>query len=1431
VGVLLRSSLSVGGSFPVIGKFARFFSNHWKLLLLPFFLLLSIEAQAFICTGLHDSIEFTSDAPTTFEGGPEPGNPYWRYTAEMTPGDMVTIDVTAPGNTNPDNSGCAFWQRYLLVGHSTCYYGANESFSCGGGMIYFPRKGQPHLPIYYGCSVLSCPPDGHDGQGGTIMAKINAAPPIQYSPGFHPDLRGDPDESYSASEPPTGNGPGAPGPGSGDGKPPPDGPNRCSPMGLPGFRINMATLNLFLQDCDFAYSTVGPRIDFTRTYNTTPYKSGIFGLCWTFPYEGQLWAWREYAVHTDTDGAMRLYAVPGSALASGGEYDPAWDGFYDSMTGDHRKLRVHNLTNGLPVYFTLWNRSIGLSSVFTSTVTAVDLAANHRAFCRLDAVRDDNSNEVRVTRNEMEMVSSVTDAAGRTTVFQYSPLGVCTQMVAPDGRTATYSYSNTVEGMVLTQSVDFVGNRTSFKHAIASWMPFGHISMASLAVTSMTTAGKTWAFSYTVNGTIASVTDPNGTTNYYDMPGPDITNRLTSRYDPKRGSTQYGSDAGRTVHVVDPMWNETFIFYSNNLPVQRIDPHMQVRNMAYDSRGNLVRLSREDGSVWSAGYDEDSRLTAATNSLGHVVNRQFDSRGNLITRNSPAGRTVTADYDARGLTARVDLPGGREYEYKRDSYGNITNILNPAGGTWTAVYDAHGFHPAMIVDPSGMPTALSYDDNNRLTSVTYADGRQRRIEYDCCAWSAVVNERGYTNRVERNARQFITRRTDPLGRQVNYSYDDRNNLLRVTYPDGTSDRYGYDVLDRMVSVTNRNGTVLSITNDALGRITALANEREGLYLFEYDPVGRLTRIQYPNWEWAVPPSPWRLSVVDFQYDRIGRLTNQVTWGNPYVGEKRWVSFAYDVDGIVTAKYHNGTSAASYSYDAGGAMVAYSDALGTTCWQRDVMLRVTNIVYPDGLSAAFGYNIAGYQTSASYPGGPVVTYSRDLRHRITSMTWDGQSIQFQLDAAGNVTNEIRSNGTDSYRVYDAAGQLTQLRHRTGTNVLVQLRYDRDTMGRTTNIVKESGILAIAPVFGPATNRARYDIGDELTNWNGTAVHHDWRGGMVTNMPGRGFSAEYDAEARVVSMTAGGTNASHAYDGLGRRVRSTLNGRTKNYHHDDAGRILFETEEGEVMARYFWRGPALVAMWRQGKGYFFYHHDKLGNTMAMTDGAGKLAAIYRYTAYGLVASAFARVENPFTYVGRYGVMDEGGGIFFMQNRYYDSVAGRFLTRDPIGLAGGLNMYSYVGGNPADRTDPSGLLWREIAHVVNVVAGDRQRMDPAFQGVLHQIRESFPVNPNTVRQWNDRLVDAWADADQRMRDLEGVRSTWTDAQKDEYWEEHARMYTAEQIAKVLTEVWLSPVGPLDLSDSAMQIAGGLSVNTPPHVPIEEHIRIFEELRDCVP
>ncbi|MEI6423681.1 MAG: RHS repeat-associated core domain-containing protein, partial [Lentisphaerota bacterium] len=111
------------------------------------------------------------------------------------------------------------------------------------------------------------------------------------------------------------------------------------------------------------------------------------------------------------------------------------------------------------------------------------------------------------------------------------------------------------------------------------------------------------------------------------------------------------------------------------------------------------------------------------------------------------------------------------------------------------------------------------------------------------------------------------------------------------------------------------------------------------------------------------------------------------------------------------------------------------------------------------------------------------------------------------------------------------------------------------------------------------------------------------------------------------------------------------------------------------------------------WLHYFGDRQGHVRFIADNTGAVLVKYDYLPYGNVA--FEKIGlndaaidgNHFTYVGGLGVQDEGNGIFYMRNRFYDAGAGRFLHRDPIGFEGGSNLYAYANGNPLRYVDPNG------------------------------------------------------------------------------------------------------------------------------------------------
>ena len=119
-------------------------------------------------------------------------------------------------------------------------------------------------------------------------------------------------------------------------------------------------------------------------------------------------------------------------------------------------------------------------------------------------------------------------------------------------------------------------------------------------------------------------------------------------------------------------------------------------------------------------------------------------------------------------------------------------------------------------------------------------------------------------------------------------------------------------------------------------------------------------------------------------------------------------------------------------------------------------------------------------------------------------------------------------------------------------------------------------------------------------------------------------------------------------------------------------------------------------------YYYHKDGLGSIIDISDETGNVVKSYTYKTFGTIAGVTGDIipatgellENPYTYTGR--EYDAETGLYYYRARYYNPMLGRFINKDPIGIAGGLNMFTYVGNNPVNATDPSGLL-REIVITV--------------------------------------------------------------------------------------------------------------------------------------
>ena len=251
------------------------------------------------------------------------------------------------------------------------------------------------------------------------------------------------------------------------------------------------------------------------------------------------------------------------------------------------------------------------------------------------------------------------------------------------------------------------------------------------------------------------------------------------------------------------------------------------------------------------------------------------------------------------------------------------------------------------------------------------------------------------------------------------------------------------------------------------------------------------------------------------------------------------------------------------------------------------------------------------------------------------------------------------------------------------------YTLDGVGNRTSVDLTEPLV---PSFPPEEAGYAYDTGNILTAADGMAYTHDANGNRSQKATSVGTTYyTYDPLNRLTQVADGTQTTQYLYNGLGQRVARIENGVRTNYLIDPHGilpQVVAETDNtGNLIAYYVYDGAGLVAKITSANEYYFYHYDGLGSTVAITDSTGDVVNTYAYSPYGLVGGQ-ETVTNSFKYIGRFGVMDEGNGLYYMRARYYDPEVGRFINKDPIGYLGGMNLFTYCANNPISLIDPWGL-----------------------------------------------------------------------------------------------------------------------------------------------
>ena len=555
--------------------------------------------------------------------------------------------------------------------------------------------------------------------------------------------------------------------------------------------------------------------------------------------------------------------------------------------------------------------------------------------------------------------------------------------------------------------------------------------------------------------------------------------------------------------------------------------------------------------------------------------------------------------------------------------------------------------------PTGGTYALSYDASGNLTSYTDPDG-------------------GAVSATYAPGTDLLTSFTNQTGDTTNYSYNSAGDLTGITYEDGTNTSYQY----------SSNGLLISST-DASGQTTT----------YSYNTQGLLTRETFSDGTFQA-----------YVYNSQGELISaQATNGGV-------TAYTYNVGGELTSVTNPSGQVESYTYNSGGQELTRTE--------------------PDGSVTQYSYNAAGELDEIENGSGNLITqYSYNaVGQRVGSLDGNGQTTSFSYDADGNVT-QILTKAADGAitsqldYTYDADGRPV-----TATSLDGTWTYTYDAMGQLTNAVFASSNSSI-----PNQNLTyEYDAAGNRTEiiFNG-AVNDYTTNGLNQYTASDGTTYDYDADGNLVSMTQNGVTTTYTYnsqnqliaesgpngdctyqyDALGNLVSSSDDGVVSNYIIDPLAISTSATgplsaiaqvynAAGDVTATYDY-GDGLAAMIDSG-GIYYYNMDAAGDITSLSGASGSLADTYDYAPFGTLLASSGSVINPFQYSGGLGVATGADGLVDMRARYYDPITGRFISRDPINIASGANLYDFADNSPIGYLDPTGEFGFNVGKILSGLTG---------------------------------------------------------------------------------------------------------------------------------
>ncbi|MBA3867525.1 MAG: hypothetical protein H0X30_00070 [Anaerolineae bacterium] len=799
--------------------------------------------------------------------------------------------------------------------------------------------------------------------------------------------------------------------------------------------------------------------------------------------------------------------------------------------------------------------------------------------------------------------------------------------------------------------------------------------------------------------------------------------------------TEFAYDlASRRVSVTDPVGNSTQTAYFKDGQVDAMtDPESVVSKYRYDGLRRRIRVvqgyvlqgsSDPQNWVWDTNAWKQTvggtlivhGVNSTDNDQNIIIDVTYDKGGRVLTQREPLGNVTTYVYDFLDRRKTLIKPitiSPPVTQTWRTAYTDLTGGKSRVTMTYPGITGSSSYLVSRDFDRMGRLQKVQYNESGTFVTpdvvMTYDDAGNRAKMSEYFATTLKRETQLTYDKVHRlKQAAFNSDNTDNLGtidESVAYEYDAGGLRTKLTLPGSLNVVYTYDQRGQLVSLTDWDSHKTQFAYDNVGRHIATERANRLRSRYQFDAAGRLRVLRHTKDFQTLAHFEYRVDKRGNRIQALEALANYGTGTTTIASTDKGLLLSgtwSDVSG-----YKENTQAASslklmffgneatLSMGQGPDHSIYDVYINGTLWQ-------------------------------SFDGYAAVAAQRDI---VVSMDVDGRKLQGEGPHLLEIRNRVEKNKISTGNkvrfkqltvtrtwtqqtigyTYDKLSRLKEARYNPGVNAAAldaelnyHFKYVYDRAGnRTQQYYRYTN-----PPYSNTVNY-NYNAANQLLNDQNYNYGYDANGNRDTILPSSTY-ASWDRANRMVI----GPPGNMIYDGQGNRVKQTDGVNATAYLLDmqpGLAQTLAETLNGTAVTRFVHGPHGIHAQKDATNNWEWMLQDGLGSVRVVVDNNGNVLESRQYDPYGGGFGTTGTNQTSYNFTGE----QQAGNteLLYLRARYYATNGGAFASLDPFegtactpmslnrymyvqgnvtndAVGELINGYNYVGGNPVNLLDPSGM-----------------------------------------------------------------------------------------------------------------------------------------------